>query len=191
MNPAHHIPHIDPTHPLPAVSSSAAEAQLEGQQHRSQRAALRTEHNSRSQVRRANVGLNRGRGSFLPLLANLRQKSRARRAFLAQRFITAVAVVTNRRSANKNLGLLFGSGQSRRQIQRSANATLSNLLFLSCGPSSENTFARKMNHGVKSRHRLRSDRHRGIPCDLPAVVVFRLGRSRAANHPHHGPPAAF
>ena len=181
LDRAHHVLHINPAHPLPPVSASPAQSQLERQQHRAERSALRAEHDPGPQLCRANAGLHGGHGRFLPLPANLRQKSRARRASLSQHFIAAVAVVPDRGSANENLRFLLRLRQSPRQIPCPSHAAVSNLRFLLLGPSSEDGFTRKMNHGVKSRHRLGCNRYRRIPRNLPRTP------SRTPHQPHRGP----
>ena len=166
---------------MPPVSGSAAQTQLERQQHSSERAAPGAEHDSCPDVCGANVGLHGGRGRFLPLPANLSQKSCARRTSLSQPFVAAVTVVADRRRANKNPRLLLRPRQSRRQIQRPGHAAVVNLPLLGRAPSSENTFAGKVNHGVKSRHRFGRNCHCRIPRNLPTA------RSRAPHQPHHSP----
>src|ERR1022692_1177500 len=122
---------------------------------------------------------------LLPLLANLREKPSAGRAFLAQYFIAAVAVVADRRPANKNLWFLFRPRQSLRQIHCPGYAAVANLRFLGRGPPSENAFARQVNHGVESGYRLGRNRRRRVPRDLAFT------RSRASHQPYYGTSTRF
>src|ERR1700691_6025783 len=103
---------MDPAHPLPAVADAASQSHLERRQHGTERAVFGAENDSRPQVRSANVSLYRRHGRFLPLLANLAEKSGSRSAFLTQQFVAAIAVIADRRTGDKYLRLFFCLCQS-------------------------------------------------------------------------------
>src|SRR5271155_537246 len=105
---------MNPAHPLPAVSHAASHADLERREHAAERASFGAQHNSGPKMRGANVGLYSRSGRFFPLLANLSEKSRARRTFFTQQFIAAITVVANRGPGHENLGLLCGVRESLR-----------------------------------------------------------------------------
>ena len=145
------------------VADAAAEAKFKRRQHGSKRAARGTEHDARPEVGSANVGLHGRRGRFFPVLANLREETRAWRALLAQNFIAAIAVIADSGATNEHLRPVFGLRQSRCQVKCADDAGVSYLHLLGIAPPSDDAFAREMDDGVEARNCLRRQGYGRIP----------------------------
>src|SRR5208282_1479186 len=103
----------------------------------------------------ANAGPRRGFCSFLPLLADLGEKTLAGSTVLAQKFFATVAVVADRRSGNQHSWRLRRFCQRLRQVACSQHAAVADRSFLLRAPASDNRFPGEMHDGIKSRDRIR------------------------------------
>src|ERR1700751_1691920 len=177
MNGTHHIFQINPAHPLLSVANPATDSQFERKQHLTQCATLRTEHDTGAKLDSANTRLGCRPGRGLPFAAHFRKKTRPRGTILLQQFIPPVAVVTDRRTTNENLWLLFCSGQSLRQIARGSHSTVADPCFLGWGPAPNDAFSRQMDHRIESRNRIRGDQLPRIPWDMLVIVRGVAGLS--------------
>src|SRR6185437_10259986 len=107
-----------------------------------------------------------------PTRGKLGQESPSRGTLFPQNFISAVAVIPNRRRADEYPRLPCRPCQPFRQISGTEDPAVVDATLLFARPNSKHAFARKMNHCVKSRNFFRRNRLRGIPDNVAFALCI-------------------
>jgi hypothetical protein len=90
-----------------------------------------------------------GLGCRLPFLANLRQKSLAKRGSFIKLFVIARAVKANPAGADQHLWFIFQTRKRLAQLTRSINTAGENELLALIGPTTaRDIFTSQMHHSV-------------------------------------------
>src|SRR5436305_10852520 len=175
MNGPYEILHVDPTHPLTAISDFPAYAHLEGRQHLRQCSSFAAEHYTGADRHRSNACFRCRMGCRFPFLADLGQEPATGCAFFRERLVAAVAVVANGRAAEENLWPVFGLGQALGKVASANNAAVTDFAFLGLGPAAHNRLPGQMDDGIEAGERVRREWLFWVPGNCLFVAIVRLG----------------
>ena len=169
----HQVVVVDPADVLPASPQPAADPQLEGQEHRAQRSACRTQHKSGAQVDDPDARTARLVRLRFPRLAHLGKEAPSRASLLRDALDASGAVEADRRRRDEDRRGPAQTVQGRHQRPGAQHSALADRVLLGGSPAaSRDALAGQVHDGVHALQALGLDPvlHR-VPVNLAPGTV--------------------